>query len=102
MEQVLRSLPGVELTVGDTERGLPANEYDLTVLDGWMPPAPAPMPKGDLLIVNPPESTALYAVGATSDQTTNPTVRREDPRMTFVDFSGVNLLKFKQVRATWA
>ncbi len=102
LEQVLRSLPGVELTVGDTERGLPANEYDLTVLDGWTPPAPAPMPKGDLLIVNPPESTALYAVGATSDQTTNPTVRREDPRMTFVDFSGVNLLKFKQVRATWA
>ena len=99
LEQVLRSLPGVELTVGDTGRGLPANDYDLYVFDGWTPPT---LPPGDLLIVNPPESTALYTVGATSEQTTNPTVRREDPRMTFVDFSGVNLLKFKQVRAAWA
>ena len=99
LEQVLRSLPGVELTVGDTERGLPATDYDLYVLDGWTPPI---LPRADLLIVNPPQSTALYTVGATSEQTTNPTVRKEDPRMTFVDFSGVNLLKFKQVRAAWA
>ncbi len=38
LEQVLRSLPGVELTVGDTSRGLPASDYDLYVLDGWTPP----------------------------------------------------------------
>jgi hypothetical protein len=29
-------------------------------------------------------------------------VQRDDPRMTFVDFSTVNLLKFRQVVASWA
>ncbi len=99
LEQVLRSLPGIELTVGNTDQGLPNAVYDLYIFDGWTPPA---LPHGDLMVVNPLESTALYAVGATSTQTTNPTVRRDDPRMTFVDFSNVNLLEFKQVIASWA
>lgn len=99
LEQVLRSLPSVELIEGDLNRGLPAEPYDLYIFDGWMPPA---LPQGDLMFVNPPISNALFAVGAESTQITNPRVQRDDPRMTYVDFSNVNLLKFRQVAASWA
>ncbi len=99
LEQVLRSLPAVELVEGDINRGLPADTYDLTILDGWLPPT---LPAGDLLFVNPPASNDLFAVGGESTQTTNPRVQRDDPRMTYVDFGSVNLLKFRQVAASWA
>ena len=99
LEQVLRSLPSVDLVLGDLNRGLPTESYDLYVFDGWLPPA---LPSGDLLFVDPPKSNALFAVGGSSTQTTNPRVRRDDPRMTYVDFSSVNILKFEQVSASWA
>lgn len=100
LEQVLRSLPSVQLTVGDITRGLPAQQYDLTIFDGWLPASP--LPEGDLMFVNPPASTSLFAVGATTDQTANPRVQRDDPRMTYVDFANVNILAFKSVVASWA
>ena len=99
LEQVLRSLPSVQLVEGDINRGLPTQPYDLYVFDGWLP---ATLPEGDLMFVDPPESNSLFAVGASSQQVTNPRVQRDDPRMTFVDFSNVNLLEFKQVAASWA
>jgi hypothetical protein len=69
------------------------------------------VPDGDLFIINPPESTALFTVGAeltqpeqpdTADPTANIRVRTNDPRMAFVDFSTVNLRAFKEVSASWA
>ncbi|MCZ2098512.1 MAG: VWA domain-containing protein, partial [Anaerolineae bacterium] len=99
VEQVLRSLPSIELVEGNLASGLPAEPYDLYIFDGWLPPT---LPEGDLLFINPPESSALFAVGAESTQVTNPRVQRSDPRMTYVDFSSVNLLKFRQVAASWA
>jgi hypothetical protein len=99
LEQVLRSLPSVDLTEGDITRGVPNQDYDLTIFDGWTPDS---LPQNDLMFVNPPASTSLFAVGASSDQTTNPRVQRDDPRMTYVDFTNVNILAFKQVAANWA
>ncbi|MBL8132147.1 MAG: VWA domain-containing protein [Anaerolineae bacterium] len=99
LEQGLRSLPGVSVSLGDPARGLPADAYDLYVFDNFVPEA---LPEGDLLFINPPASTALFAVGAVSTQTSGARVRRDDPRMTFVDFSGVNILQFRQVTADWA
>ncbi|MEP7292362.1 MAG: VWA domain-containing protein [Chloroflexota bacterium] len=99
LEQVLRSLPSVEVVEGDISRGIPTQPYDLYIFDGWMP---ATLPQGDLMFVNPPEGNVLFAVGASSTQTTNPRVQRDDPRMTFVDFGSVNILSFKQVAASWA
>jgi len=99
VEQVLRSLPGVEAFTGDIARGLPVEPFDLYVFDGWLP---AEFPDADMLFINPPRSNTLFAVGGESNQTGNPRVRRDDPRMTFVDFSTVNILKFRQVTATWA
>ncbi len=99
LEQMLRSLPSVELVEGDIGHGLPTEPYDLYIFDGWQPTT---LPAGDLLFVNPPNSNALFAVGQDSTQTSNPRVQRDDPRMTYVDFSNVNILKFKQVSASWA
>lgn len=99
LEQVLRSLPAVELVEGNLDRGVPAEPYDLYIFDGWLPPT---LPPGDLLFVNPTGSNSLFAIGAESTRTTNPRVQRDDPRMTYVDFSNVNLLKFRQVAASWA
>lgn len=102
IEQGLRSLPGVEAFRGDINRGLPVEPFDLYVFDGWLPDT---LPDADMLIINPPRSTPLFTVGALVDDpasTQNPRVRRDDPRMTFVDFSTVNLLQFRQVAAAWA
>ncbi len=99
LEQVLRSLPSIELIEGDINRGVPTTPYDLYIFDGWMP---VTLPQADMLFVNPPISNALFAVGGESTQTTNPRVQRDDPRMAFVDFGSVNLLKFTQVSASWA
>jgi hypothetical protein len=99
LEQVLRSLPSVALFQGDIQRGIPTTPYDLYVFDGWQP---AVLPQGDMLFVNPPASNALFAVGQDSTQTSNPRVQKDDPRMAFVDFSNVNISKFRQVSASWA
>ncbi len=99
IEQVLRSLPATQVVLGDINRGLPTTEFDLTILDGWLPPE---LPQGDLLIFNPPSSTRLFTVGEESTATGNPRVRADDPRMTFVDFSNVNIASFRQVSAGWA
>ncbi len=102
LEQVLRSLPSVAAFKGDINRPLPANPYDLYIFDSWLP-ADGRLPDGDLLIINPPNSTALFAVGPESDQTSAVTVRRDDPRTRFVDFSAVNILRFRVISGTpWA
>lgn len=93
LEQVLRSLPSVQAFKGDVTRPLPNDPYDLTIFDGWLP-ADNQLPAGDLLIINPPRSTAYFTVGAESDQTRNISVSINDPRMTFVDFGAVSILKF--------
>ena len=93
---------------GRPDAGLPGGQFDLYIFDGWLPET---LPDGDLLIIDPPESTALFTVGAEltqpetldiPDPTSNIRVRTNDPRMAFVDFSTVNLRAFKLVSASWA
>lgn len=108
LEQVLRSLPGIEVFLAEPGASLPPSDFALTLFDGWLPSV---LPAGDLFIINPPASTPLFTVGqelrrpdllGEPDPTANIRVRREDPRMTFVDFAGVNLLAFNEVSAPWA
>ncbi|MCC6616200.1 MAG: VWA domain-containing protein [Anaerolineae bacterium] len=99
VEQVLRSMPGVRIFQGSTDIGMPTGDFDLVVLDGWLPNT---LPQDDLLIINPPSSNALFTLGDYTDQTSGIHVRRDDPRMTFVDFDAVNVLRFRQVEADWA
>ncbi len=98
LEQVLRSLATMQAFQGDVTRPLPATPYDLYIFDGWLP---ATLPEGDLLIINPPRSTSLFTLGAESTATGNPQVRRSDPRMAFVDFGDVSVLKFRPVTTNW-
>ncbi|NDJ61319.1 MAG: VWA domain-containing protein [Chloroflexi bacterium] len=101
IEQVLRSLPAVEVFRGDIQSGLLVGDFDsLYIFDRWLPnQLPA---DNDMLIIAPPNATPLFTVGGTISETTNPRVRREDPRMTFVDFDNVNILAFNEVTAEWA
>jgi len=100
LEQVLRSLPSVQAFQGDVTRPLPTAPFDLYIFDGWLPDS---LPEGDLLIINPPSTTPLFTVGEEVSGATNIRVNTEDPRMAFVDFGDVNVLKFKSVSgADWA
>ncbi len=100
VEQVLRSLSGIEAFRGDLARGLPTQPFDLYILDGWLP---NPLPSGDLLIINPPRSTSLFTVGMESLNTGDIQVRRDDPRTNFVDFDNVSVLAYQQVtNSAWA
>lgn len=108
VEQVLRSMPGIEAFQANPDAPLPGSNFDLIVLDGWLPET---LPEGDLLFINPPDSTALFTVGevlaqpeqaSDADPTANIRVRASDPRMAFVDFASVNLRAFRQVSASWA
>ncbi|MDZ4769755.1 MAG: VWA domain-containing protein [Chloroflexota bacterium] len=103
LEQGLRSLPRLDVTLADPASGIPTGNYDLTIFDGFTPPR---LPAGDLLFIDPPESSPLFTVGALTvipaDAIGTIRVERDDPRLTYVDFSGVNLLQFRQVTAPWA
>lgn len=99
LEQVLRYLPGIQAFQGDIAVGLPQQPFDLYVLDSWLPEM---LPQADLLIINPPRTTSLFTVGISSQNTANPVVETDDPRMAFVDFSNVNVLNFRTVTADWA
>lgn len=101
LEQVLRSVPGIELIRGQVNRPLPSRAYDLYVFDGTLPTT---LPDGDMLIINPPRSTPLFSRGeAIEGVTTDITVATEDERMAFVDFANVSILRFRQIRDTgWA
>lgn len=102
LEQALRSLPSAQAFKGDPARPLPNDPYDLYIFDSWLPPDGA-LPPGDLLIINPPRSTALFTLGALSERVNNIIVARSDPRMTFVDFADVSVLRFRRLtNVNWA
>ena len=51
LEQILRSLPGVQVFRGNPEQArLPQQDFDLYVFNGWLPEE---FPDGDMLIINP-------------------------------------------------
>lgn len=101
LEQMFASITGVELVRTSPERPLPAQPYDLYVFDGV---AAAALPStGDLFFVNPPASNDLLTVGAVQDTVQDVSVNTSDPRMTFVDFDNVNILRYRQITvASWA
>lgn len=108
LEQALRTIPGVQAYASTPLAGIPAGDFDLYVFENWLP---ATLPEGDLLFINPPASNTLFTVGETlqrpetldqDDPTANIRVLGDDPRTAFVEMSGVNLLAFRAVTASWA
>ena len=98
LEQVLAALPAVQAfraAPGD----LPTEPYDLVILDGWLPDE---LPHTNLLIVNPPHSSALFAVGEPFNETRF-LRQADDPILSFVDFSQVAIREAVQVETSgWA
>lgn len=101
LEQVLRSLPGVQTFRGNAEnRRLPADAFDLYVFDGWLPNA---LPAGDMLLINPPNSTPLFTLGALLEPTDEIIVSAEESPITaFVDLDEMSLLQVRELSAAWA
>ncbi|MFW5772762.1 MAG: vWA domain-containing protein [Phototrophicaceae bacterium] len=92
--QVLRALPGVETFRGDPSRTtLPEQAYDFYVFDGWLPDV---LPQADMLIINPPENTALFSIGESSEATEDRVVLAPNhPVLRFVDWPSVNIRAYR-------
>ena len=101
LEQVLRSLPGVQTFRGDPDnRRLPADDFDLYIFDSWLPNS---LPAGDMLLVNPPNSTPLFTVGGTLEESDRIEVAAADSTITaYVDLDEMSLLQYRSVTAGWA
>ncbi len=102
IEQVLRSLPNVQLFRGDITRPtLPSQTYDVYIFNNYLPDT---LPQGDMFIINPPSDTPLFTVGGTTNAANNIiTIQNGNPLVAFVDFDTVNIRNFKIVRDSgWA
>jgi len=102
LEQVLRSLPGGQVFRGDTSRSvLPEQAYDLYIFNNWLP---ATLPAADMLIMNPPTSTALFTLGAEVEGIRDVgLVNRSHPLSAFLNVENINVRALRSVsNADWA
>jgi hypothetical protein len=100
LEQVLLSLPGLEVVRTDGSSPLPP-EFDLYVLDQIVPET---IPSGDLLFLNPPESVpGLFTLGERIEDASNPFALPNDPRTQFLDVNPLFIVSFNALlNADWA
>lgn len=102
LEQIFRSLRGVELFKMAPAGALPAEPFDLVVLDGVLP---ADLPDADLLLINPPTGAAFFQVGAERAQAGTVAVHPADPRTRnlAVYMETVRVALFRELSGTaWA
>ena len=101
VEQALRSLPGMQTFRGNPDnRQLPGDGFDLYVFNNWLPNR---LPDGDMLMINPPNSTPLFTLGETIENVSNIEIAAsESPITAFVDLDEMSLLQFRRVTADWA
>jgi hypothetical protein len=89
LEKVLTLLPNVDLYRIASQRYLAveADRFDIIVFDNYLPPL---LPRGNLLVINPPDRGAFR----TNGQVRRPqpaTWDREDPILSFVDIRDMNV-----------
>src|SRR5579859_6948534 len=89
LEKVLTLLPNVDLYRIAAPRYLAveADRFDIIVFDNYLPPL---LPRGNLLVLNPPDRGPYRTTG----QITRPRVAtwdREDPILSFVDIRDMNI-----------
>ncbi len=103
LEEVLRSLPNVQVFTGDVNNDiLPSTPYDLYIFNGYLP---ATLPDADMLILNPPRSSDIFTVGDESTQTSNVSLASTShPLAAFLAVESINIRAFRPVRDTerWA
>ncbi|MCD4685562.1 MAG: VWA domain-containing protein, partial [Anaerolineae bacterium] len=95
LEQIFRSLRGVQLSRTENSVNLP-DDYDLYVFDGVLPDE---LPDGDVMFVNPPTGTDFFTLGEKLRPTSLLTVHPDDPRARnlSVFMETVNLAEFYAV-----
>lgn len=96
LEQVLRSLPGVQVFRGETgSNNLPAQNYDLYIFNNWLPNV---LPDGDMLIINPPQSTSIFSLGSTvQGLRTVRVAERGHPLAAFLRVDNLNVREFRSL-----
>ena len=101
VEQVLRSLPGTQTFRGNPDNTrLPNDDFDLYVFNGWLPDI---LPDGDMLLINPPRTTPIFALGELTKETSNiEIIGADSPITAFVDLDEMSLLQFNNIIADWA
>lgn len=101
LERALNLIPGVELFKVHPRRYLSTNtdSYNLFVFDGYLPPE---LPRGQLLVFNPPDSSMAPIEG----ELRRPPITnwdRQSPILQFVDFNDVHLGRARAInRPDWA
>jgi Ca-activated chloride channel family protein len=93
LERAIAGLPEVNAFRSGPEAPLPAEPYDLVVLDGAMPAEP---PEGPLLVINPPVGNPLLTVTGTFSDTQLSRVA-DSPLLAYVDFGQVQILEARKV-----
>jgi Ca-activated chloride channel family protein len=84
LEQVFAAIPtleGFRTPPGD----LPETPFDLVIFDGWIPDE---LPNTNLLIINPPQTSELFTVAGTFENTRF-RQQADDPILSFVDFEDI-------------
>ncbi|MFW5690962.1 MAG: BatA domain-containing protein [Chloroflexota bacterium] len=98
IEEVLRSLPGIEAVRTEGATGIPEG-FDLYLFDGIVPPV---LPPGDLMFINPQANTPYFSLGGETENTANPRLPMpDDPRVDQIgrvmDVDQLNFLRIRQV-----
>jgi hypothetical protein len=93
LEKSLSLLPGLKLFKSTPDTYAPSTQFNLTVLDAFMPKEPPP---GNLLIFAPPDSS-LVPVSGTIAYPAIGQVDVNDPLMKFVDLSKVNVAQAQHI-----
>src|SRR5438270_4041827 len=91
LEKVLTLLPNVDLYRIPAQRYLAveADRFDIIVFDDYLPPL---LPRGNLLVVNPPDRGPYRTSGSVSRPRVT-TWDREDPILSFVDLRDLNITR---------
>ncbi len=98
LEQVLRSVPGVQTFRGDTGRGtLPQQAYDAYIFNNWLPET---LPNADMLIINPPADTPFFTrAEAPLPGGTAIVSNQQHPLLTFIEANNINIRELTPITA---
>ncbi len=95
LERALTLLPNVELSRIASRRylGVEADRFDVVVFDSYLPPL---LPRGNLLIINPPDRSAVRTSGVVQ----RPRVsawERDDPLLAYVDLRDLTVTQARKL-----
>lgn len=93
--KVLTLLPNVDLFQISAQRYLSSesDRYDIIVFDNYLPPL---LPRGNLLVINPPDRGA-YRTNGSIPRPRVTSWDREDPLLSFVDLRDLNITRASRI-----